>query len=623
MYSMDQLSNAACQLTGESLEDARRRLSSLDRFDQLVPSPSGEQALLEAVLVSALGNVGGQTRPFGVREAKPTEDGLVLRLERSADVQSLFGLLPCRTKKGSWRGVRGLTVQMEGARLRFGLRPWAFEASWRSPEPAVWVSGPHGEDLSALLAAHTDQVTASGHVVQWDPLREERGPGRREPVERSLLRRLIVSCSLGSALLRRPRLWDSLTGYVGVRLSTEMADHGLDWLIERQVAGGGFDEDRLIEVLEDRIVGCGLRLLDHTCGPEECTVRMAPLRSFRHGLLTIRSSRVPAPRVGSIPGPRPLTAVGDGRNASRPQRAEHGTEPDGPKRPCIVQLLDAPNGGVGRDHLIRVAERIAAAWAARGRAVGLLLVEGSSMGLFREPRRTEWPTATLPKAASTWTRLRLAPPPGQLWSMTVPNTSDAIGAALQHAPRGFDQVFLIGAYDGWMQEVTTSKWSADLRILVHHARPFQRHIPFPGKTTGNTTQTDDGVPLTPVESAVLWRSEHLGRSVCAHPLNGMLLLTESDKAAAPEEFDLAVEEQLARYGTPVLGRFPDHGLIVRGPGHSDHPPTVLDPQAEPLDHANMAAAADALHRRLWGDLPSTAARQSVPRVTPDVPSFSS
>ncbi|MBL1086781.1 hypothetical protein JK359_33285 [Streptomyces actinomycinicus] len=616
---MDQLSNAACQLTGESLEDVRRRLSRLDRFDQLVPSPSAEQALLEAVLVSALGSVGGQTRPFGVREAKPTEDGLVLRLERSADVQSLFGLLPCRTKKGPWRGVRGLTVQMDGARLRFGLRPWAFEASWRSPEPAVWVSGPHGEDLSALLAAHTDQVAASGHVVQWDPLREERGPGRREPVERSLLRRLIVSRSMGSALLRRPRLWDSLTGYVGVRLSTEMADHGLDWLIERQVAGGEFDEERLIEVLEDRIVGCGLRLLDHACGPEECTVRMAPHWSFCRGVFTIRSSRVSAARVGAIPGPRPLTAVGDGRNVSRPRRAEHSTEPDGPERTCVVQLLDAPSGGLGRDHLVRVAERIAAVWAARGLAVGLLLVEGSSMGFFRDPGRPEWATAALPKAVSTWTRLRLAPSPGQLWSMTVSNTSDAIGAALQHAPIGFDQVFLIGAYDGWMQEVTSSKWSADLRILVHHARPFQRHIPFPGKTT----HTDDGVPLTPAESAVLWRSEHLGRSVSTHPLNGLLLLTESDEAAAPDEFDLAVEEQLARYGTPVLGRFPDHGLIMRGRGHSDHPPTVLDPQAEPLDHAHMAAAADALHRRLWGDLPSTAARQSIPTVVPDVPSFSS
>ncbi|MFD9286245.1 hypothetical protein ACFWD7_55625 [Streptomyces mirabilis] len=35
MYCTDQLSNALCQLTGESLEDARRRLGTLDRFDEL------------------------------------------------------------------------------------------------------------------------------------------------------------------------------------------------------------------------------------------------------------------------------------------------------------------------------------------------------------------------------------------------------------------------------------------------------------------------------------------------------------------------------------------------------------------------------------------------------------
>ncbi|MFF4260323.1 hypothetical protein ACFY1L_55285 [Streptomyces sp. NPDC001663] len=618
---MDQLGNAACQLTGESLEGVRRRLGGLDRFDHLVPSASGEQALLEAALISALGAVDGQTRPFGVREAKPVEEWLVLRLERPADVRSLFGLLPYRTRKGSWRGVRELTVRMDGARLRFGLRPWAFEASWRSPEPAVWVSGPHGEDLAALLAAHTAQVTASGHVVQWDPLREERGPGRREPVERSLLRRLIVSCSMGSALLRRPRLWDSLTGYVGVRLSTEMADHGLDWLLERQVGVGGFDEERLIEVLEDGIVGCGLRLLDHACGPENCTVRMAPRWSFCRGVLTIRSSRVPAAAAGSIPSPRPLTALGDGRNVSRPRRAEKGTESDVLKQACVVQLVDAPSGGLGRDHLARAAERIAA-WAARGLAVGLLLVEESSMGLLLgDRRRPDWATAPMPKGVSRWTRLRLAPPPGQLWSLAVPNSSDAISAALQHARSAFDQVFLIGAYDGWMQEVMSPKWAADLRILVHHARPFQRQIPFPGKTTGNTTHANDGVRLTPAESAVLWRSEQLGR--CAHPLDGLLLLTDSEDAAALDGFDLAVEEQLVRYGTPVLGRFPDHGLIIRGPRHSAHPPTVLDPQAKPLDHAHMAAAADALHRRLWGDLPSTAARQHVLDAAPDVPGLSS
>ncbi|MEU4089563.1 hypothetical protein [Streptomyces aureus] len=549
-----------------------------------------EQALLEAVLVSGLGNVEGQTRPFGVREAKPVDEGLLLRLERSADVTSLLGLLPCRPKKGPWRGVRGLTVQMDGARLRFGLRAWAFEASWRSPAPAVWATGPHGQDLSALLAAHTAHVLASGQAVHWDPLREDCGPGRREPVERSALRRLLVSCSMGSALLRRPRLWDSLAGYAGVRLNTEMAEHGLDWSLERQVMGEVFDEERLIEVLEDRVVGFGVQLLDHTCGPEGCTVRMAPRPYACRGVLTIRSRRVPSP-AGAMPGPRPLTIVGDRRGVSRSRCGERRSEPEGMKRSRVVQLLDAPSAGVERDHLARVAERIAAAWAARGSAVGVPLVEGSSLALFGDPGRPEWATTTVPKGIARWTRLRLAPPPGQLWSLTVPNNSNAIGVALQHARTALDQVFLIGAYDGLMQEVTSPKWAADLRILVHRARRFERRIPLPGKTT----DADDGVPLTPAESAVQWRSENLGR-VCSHPLAGLVLLT--DDAVAPDEFDVAVDEQLARYGTPVLGRFPDHGLVIRGPQHSDHPPTVLDLEAQPHDHAQLAAAADALHLRL-------------------------
>ncbi|MGV9351771.1 hypothetical protein ACWDSD_45270 [Streptomyces spiralis] len=131
------------------------------------------------------------------------------------------------------------------------------------------------------------------------------------------------------------------------------------------------------------------------------------------------------------------------------------------------------------------------------------------------------------------------------------------------------------------------------------------------------------MPLTPAESAVQRREEHLGRWVGTHPLDGLLLLIQSDEVAEPEEFDLAVEEQLARYGTPMLGRFPDHGLMILGHRHSDHPPTMLDPQAEPPNHAHMAAAADGLHRRLWSNLPTAAAAQHISEATPDAPSLSS
>ncbi|MFJ2215352.1 hypothetical protein ACIQVO_30125 [Streptomyces sp. NPDC101062] len=185
MYSIDQLSNAVSQLTGEPLEGARQRLGGLQRFDQLIPSASADQALLESVLLSALGTADGQTRPFGVREAKPVGENLVLRLERTEDVQALLELLPYRTQKGSWRGVRGLCVQAVGSRLQFGFRTWLYERHWRSPVPTVWIAGPHREDLAALLAAHEQRLAESRHTAQWDTKSPEPGPKRQPPVSRS------------------------------------------------------------------------------------------------------------------------------------------------------------------------------------------------------------------------------------------------------------------------------------------------------------------------------------------------------------------------------------------------------------------------------------------------------
>jgi hypothetical protein len=621
MYCMEQISNAASQLTGESLADVRRRMGKLTRYDILIPEATTEQGLLEAVLVSALGDVDGQTRPLGVRQAKPVDEGLALRLERLEDAQALLELLPRRGKKGPWRGVRGLTVRVDGGRLRFGLRPWGYQQSWRSPAPAVWVTGPHGEDLAALLTDHAERLTATKHVAMWDPQCEEHGPGRREPVTRDLLRRLRASSAMGSALLRRPRLWDRLAGHTTLRLTTEMTDYGLDWSIDRQVMGDGFDEDRLLDVLQDHIVGFGLRLLEHACGAEACIVRLAPASpgSTCRGVLNIRSSQAVAPPLSQVPAPRPFTIVGEGRKASRPRRdqGQHEAEPASSGTSCVIQLVDAPLNGIGRDHLAWVAERVAAAWAAQGACVGLLLVEAATMGLFGDPGRPDWATAPMPKAAMQWTRLRLTPPPGRLWSLTVPNTNDEFSTAIKGARHAFDQVLVIGAYDGLLQDTATPKWAPDLRILVHHSQPYQRRTPIPGRTRS----LEDSVPLTPTESAVQWRQENLGRWVSTQPLDGLLLLTQPE-AAQPDEFDAAVEEHLARHGTPVLGHFPNHGLIIRGHAHSPHPPTLLDPPAAPFDHPHMATAAERLLHRVRGNLPPTATKVTAQKA-PDLSTLSS
>ncbi|GHF27235.1 hypothetical protein GCM10010218_05220 [Streptomyces mashuensis] len=604
MYSLDQISNAAAQLTGESLEGARLRLGALQRFDRLIPAASADQALLESVLASALGAVDGRTRPFGVREAKPVDKGLVLRVERAKDVQALFELLPYRPKRGPWSGVRGLFVQTDGTRLRFGFRTWLYERSWRSAEPSVWVAGPYEEDLPALLNAHEEQVRAAGHSVQWDPQCPEPGPKRQEPVTRSLVRRLSASYAMGSALLRRPRLWDSLSGYAGIRVDTRLTDYGLDWIVERQVTGWQFDDTRLIEVLSDHIVGCGLRVLDHACGTEECTVRLAPQPGVWgwRGVLTVHSRHAPSAPHIQVPGPRPLTAIGDCLSVSRPQtntsNPDHRTQDrDG----AVIQLTGAPRpDGVRRDDLSWVAEQIAAVWTARGLAAAVILTRNRDHEFsFGDPGQPAWATAPVPEAAEGWRRLRIAPPPGELWALEVSRGDDAVAAALAHARRAYDRVILIGRNDDWPYEEHPFDRLADARILVHRATPYERHIPLP-TTTGQDVRA---ITLTPAESAVQWRQQELGRWTPRHPLTGMLLLISSDGSVPPDDFDLAVEEQLARYGTPILGRFPTDRGIIRGPGYSPHPPTVLDPQTEHPTHAQMAVAADALARHLWPDVP--------------------
>ncbi|MGR3938472.1 hypothetical protein [Streptomyces sp. BRA346] len=617
MYSIDQLSNAAADLTGESLEGARLRLSTLQCFGQLIPAASSQQALLESVLASVLGAVDGQCRPFGVREAKPVDEGLALRVERAEEINALLGLLPYRTKKGPWCGVRGLVVQTDGARLRFGIRPWLYERFWRSAEPAVWVAGPHKEDLEALLAAHEEQVRAAGNSVQWDPQHPDPGPKRQEPVTRNLMRRLGASSAMGSALLRRPRLWDSLVGYAGVRLDTRMTDYGLDWIVEREVTGPEFDDARLSEVLADHIVGCGLRVLDHECGTTECTLRLAPRPGVRgwRGVLTVHSRRASSSTHVEMPGPRPLTATGDCRRISRPP-----TKPSSPdhglldRGGAVIQLTGVPRAdGVRRDDLSWVAEQIAAVWTAQGLATAVVLAQDQDFDFsFMNPDQPAWATTSVPETAPGWRRLRIAPPPGELWSLEISPNEAAVAAALDDARRAYDRIILIDRHDDWPYEDQPLGTLADARILVHRAVPYERSIPIP-VTTGQDTRA---VLLTPPESAVQWRQQELGRWTPRRPVTGMLLLHRADQNVPLDDFDLAVEGQLARYGTPVLGRFPTNRETVCDPGYSPHPPTVLDPPAEQPTHAQMTTAADALARHLWPDTPRTAELAETPNACP-------
>ncbi|WJV51801.1 hypothetical protein [Streptomyces flavofungini] len=609
MYDIDQLSNAAGQLTGEPLEVARRRLSAKERFDYLIPGASPEQGRLEAVLVCALGAVEGQDRPFGVRDAKPVSEGLVLRVARAEDVQAVLDMLPRRTRKGPWRGVRGLTVELDGARLRFGFRPWLYEKTWRTVAPGVWMSGPRGEDLAELLAAHEQHVVAAGDSPQWDPQLPEPGPKRAEPVARSLVRRLDASYGIGSDLLRRPRLWDSLAGYAGVRVETRMTDYGLDWIVERRVAGPQFDEARLIEVFTDHVVGCGLRLLDHACGAEECTVRLAPRPGMWgwRGVLTVRSIREAPAAHGVVPGPRPLTAIGERLNVSRPRCTSGDPQGDVSGREgAVVRLLGYPGPcGVRGDELPWVAEQIAAVWATQGLAAAVIQLQDRDQITWGDPTRPVWATSKMPDTTPGWRRLRLTPAPGRLWQLKVSHTEQAVTAALAHARRAFDRIILTGRNTDFPVE-DSDFVQPDARLLVHQASPYSRHLPLPAQASGAPRT----VELTAAESAVQWRQQELGGWAPRHPLSGLLLLTYAPEGEALDAFDLSVEEQLARYGMPVVGRFPSNRGTTRGLGHSS-PATVLDPEADFPTHNQMISAVDAVTRCLW---PEDARSAQVPDV---------
>ncbi|MFD4011968.1 hypothetical protein ACFWRX_18960 [Streptomyces albidoflavus] len=599
MYNLDQLSNAAADLTGETLTGARERLVGLGRFDELVSTASSSQALLESLIAHALGAVDGQSRPLGVREAKTDGDTLTLRLERVADIEALLSSLPYSSRKGPWRGTRGLTAQVDGRRLRFGLRPWAAgDTSWRGKSPAVWVVGPHGEDLAEMLAAHERRLTGCGHLPQWDPQTPEPGPKRREPATRSLVRLLTPASSIGSALLRRPRLWDSLAGHVGLGIQAQIAEYGVDWIVHRSVTGEHFSEDRLIEILTDSVAGPGLCLLDHTCGTDKCTVRLTPMSTGlgARGVLTVHSRRSAAPESQAA-DPRPLTAIGERRPPSRP-RSGPVKPPCDDHRPAgsVVQLTSKADSWVSYEDLAWIAEQMAAVWAGQGMAAAVILSKTAYRPFFMGRREPTWASAHVPSTDPGWRRLRLAPRPGELWNLEVGRGDEHLAEALKEARDRFDRTVLIRERENWLGgEFVDRQFTYD-RILVHPAVPYERHLPLPAATPDG----QEVLELTPDQSAIQWRQQELG----LHPprrLTGLLLLQSADQPITPDldSFDAAVEEQLARQGTPVLGRYPRNRSIVHGLGHSEQAPTVLDPPVERPTHAQMVAAVDAVAHRLW------------------------
>lgn len=602
MYDVTTIATAVGQFTGEALEQARRRVAELDTWGVLIPSASAEQALLESLFLGALGAAADRSRPCGVHEAIPASGQLTLRVESDACVQRLLEMLPFRDKRGVWRGVRDLRVQSVGNGLRFTLELYR-EETWRKeePNPLVVVRGPHEAQLAELLHRHRAKLEEAGCRPQWEPKAARPTRRRREPLTRNVLEQHKAACQLASALLRRPRLWDALAGHVAVQFSNTLTDHGLDWSIERTVSPGtSVHDDRLEGALTDRVVGPGLRLLNHECTPDECVLRFVAGSQYHgwSGILTVQSRGAARPnRVGR--SARPLVALGEPMVASRPRPST--AVPDADRAPAqghVIALMSFKYvpGYVDSTELEAISVQMGAVWAVQGHRVAVLTIDRDH-ALWLPGRRNQvrWATEPVPRAEPQWTRLRIDPTPGQLWGGALTSDAEAIKEGLDEARRRFDRVLVVDG-SSWSTLVTFASGAPDAFVFALGESGYERELPRP-MVRGNPGPAGT-VALTPTESAVKWREREL-KVPWLHqvPLAGALLLRDPrEEPPVADEFTAEVEEQLARYGTPILGRYPRLGLLDRA--FQSAAVTVLDPAA-PDRIESMTSAATALGDCLW------------------------
>ncbi|MGP3777162.1 hypothetical protein ACTWJ8_40640 (plasmid) [Streptomyces sp. SDT5-1] len=611
MFNRDQIADARAQITGESLLGVRQRLAERDRFAELLPEASREQAELEAVLLDALGQLPDASRPLGIREAIPGADSLELRLESMDAVRALLRLLPWRNGKQPWQGVRQLTGVPDGRSLRFQLRT---RRERRYPneqpgDPHVRVWGPHGADIAALLAAHAEHVTAEGGTPFWDPEVSEPALTRREPLDRDVLRQLAPGTGLASLLLRRPRLWDSLLGYTGVQVKREQTDYGLDWTVERPVTTDPHDQ-RLLAAWSDEVAGAGVGLLDHFCDQDHCRIQMSnPRQSGQPGAtLTIHSRRLQAPAGHTPHAARPLGMLGEDFGHSRPARTSH-TRAQAGRDGMVIALVPPSDRSSFTDDLSWTAEQIGAVWAAQGLKVALVVISRDhgvdvDFALMRRRRQGEWPTETVPRSPARWTRRRLAPAPGGLWHLHV-DSDAALEDVLAAARRDFDRVLITERAD-WMLRLSQISHHIDRQVVALAAGEFVRSIPLPA--AAHDPEHPLTMPLTPRESALQWRQEHLGAWDAGRALAGLLLLHSPRQSCAErvvDDFTEAVEEHLALMGTPVLAHFTTCSQYTLGPRHWAFPPTVLDPDRADAEagvprHADMEKGATDFAKALKG-----------------------
>lgn len=301
MYAVNTVPTAVAQLTGERLQATRLRTIALESWEKLIPAAESNQAFLESLLLGALGGRADQRHPFGVLAAAPASGQLELYLEDDSCAELLLELLPYRDRRRTWRSVRGLGVHPERRSLHFTLPPYRSHA-YASPvqRSLVIVRALRENRLSLLLERDRQRLENAGCQPQGTGKPSRLSPATRTAV--SQCARTARRCMpVGQFPIAPTRVWDALSGHVGVTASPSLTDHGLDWIIERTVAADApFHDDRLLAVFTDRVAGPGLHLLSHECSAAVCTAQWVSDKLLRRPVIGGRHLVVEADRLRSL-----------------------------------------------------------------------------------------------------------------------------------------------------------------------------------------------------------------------------------------------------------------------------------------------------------------------------------
>ncbi|WP_330461078.1 hypothetical protein OIB37_31935 [Streptomyces sp. NBC_00820] len=478
---------------------------------------------------------------------------------------------------------------------------------WNVADPKVHIHLQGDEPPASLLQKRHERAIQERCTPHWVPGETVAPLRRRPPLSRDVIAQHRASAQLASALLRRPRMWTALVGHDGLTVSNAVSEHGLDWTLERTVAGGAeLHDERLAELLQDAITGPDLQILDHVCESKICTLRF--VRKGAHGegwrgILTIRTEH--GNSATGRPG-RALTALGEARAPSRPAHRTGAVSRPEPQR-CFV-LTSGPSATEARQGLTATtAVRLVSTWAAEGHVAAVLTINDGDIDFSSySTYGRAWPKVNVPQPEGhvmRWNRLRLTPGNDQAWRASLnPGgglfsvvEEEAIDAALDAARERCSRILVLDERPSAWEGGLANK-GIDGVIFAFGASEYPRRTTTPAWR--RAVDGDRAVALDPEDSAALWRERHLGQHDLSRlPLAGLVLLHNRKEQTPSDAFTEQVEDHLSRYGTPVLGWLPPE------PGEerllpSDATKTALDHMSLE-DRAREIAAASAIGSKLW------------------------